>query len=197
MPITLQVFRTVVAVLATAAGCRSTHHRASEHAPTQPQREQQAEYAVHSHLLRGQLHPIIVSDSSVPPFHGRAVFCFEPETKPRSCIEPQAGTSVDAWKDFARKNRQSWLLLPLFDTQLKVTLKRDATLPEATCQGPTITYFSRVGFNPALTEAVVNMTTVTGKGPMPPCGFATGSLMVLERTGSGWKSKGRQPTWIT
>ena len=165
---------------------------------THAQREQAAEYSVYSYLLRrGQKGIIIVNDSTTPAFQGRAVFCFEPDREPGSCLEPQSGTSVETWKNFARKNRRPQLIQPLFDKDLGVILKRDATLPEPTCQGPTITYFSSVGLSPDLTEAVVHVTTVTGKGPMPPCGFATGEHLVLRRTPAGWEPFGPASLWIT
>ncbi len=138
-----------------------------------------------------------MEDSTVRPFHGRAVFCFEPDSKPGSCFEPRKGASMEAWKDFARKNRKAWPMLPLFDKDLDVTLKRNAKLPEKTCRGPSIASFSRVGFNPELTEAILQVSWVTGKGPMPGCGFAQGSQLVLHKTATGWKVAENIISWIT
>jgi hypothetical protein len=155
-----------------------------------------AEYSVYSYLLRGTIGRI-VNDSTTPAFQGRSVFCFEPDRKPGSCIQPDSGTSVETWKDFARKNKRSHLILPLFDKELGVILKRDAKLPEPSCDGPTITYFSGVGLNPDLDEAIVYTTIVTGKGPMPGCGFAQGDYLVLKKSESGWKPFGPQTMWVT
>ncbi len=196
----IRVSPSVSLLLLFITGCQSLGRTGSEQVATQSHRELQAEYSVYSDLLRMQRRRdrIIVADSTVPPFQGRAVFCFEPDRKPGSCLEPQEGTSVDAWKDFASKNRRSWLLHPLFEKDLDVTMVRDADLPTATCEGPTITYFSRVGFNPELTQAIVHVTTVTGKGPMPPCGHAWGERLVLQRTPTGWQAVGdNQSFWVT
>ena len=159
-------------------------------------KEREAEYSVYSYLLRGT-NGRIVNDSTTPAFQGRSVFCFEPDSKPGDCLQPKPGTSVETWKDFARKNKQRHLLLPLFELELGVILKRDAKLPEPTCDGPTITYFSSVGLNPELNEAIVHTTTVRGKGPMPGCGFASGDYLVLKKSEEGWKPFGPQTTWIT
>jgi hypothetical protein len=165
---------------------------------THAQREQAAEYSVYSYLLRGNPKgTTIVNDSTSPAFQGRPVFCFEPDRKPGSCLEPEPGTSVETWKSFARKNRKPQLIQPLFDKDLGVILKRDSMLPEPTCDGPTITYFSSVGFNADLTEAAVHFSIVRGKGPMPPCGWATFNHLVLRKTPTGWAPFGRQTIGIT
>lgn len=188
----------IASTLHTATPTRARESLPSVSDSTHAQREQAAEYSVHSYLLRRrQKGTIIVNDSTTPAFQGRAVFCFEPDREPGSCLEPAPGTSVETWKNFARKNLKPHLIQPLFDRDLGVVLKRNATLPEPTCQGPTITYFSSVGLSPDLTEAVVHVTTVTGKGPMPPCGFASGEQLVLRRTPGGWKPVGPLSLWIT
>ncbi len=189
----------ILLLLLLTVGCQSLPREGSRQVEPRSHRELQAEYSVYSHLLRKQRRSerIIVGDSTVPPFQGRAVFCFEPDRKPGSCMEPQEGTSVDAWKDFAGKNRRSWILHPLFEQDLDVVMLRDARPSAATCDGPTITYFSRVGFNAELTQAIVHVTTVTGKGSMPPCGHASGEQLVLQRTPTGWQPVGNQVVWVT
>ena len=188
-----------LAVVSLVIGCAPPSSGSVESSRSRVKSEQEAEYDVYSHLLRGQAKDgiVFVHDSTVPPFQGRAVFCFEPDREPGSCLEPRAGTSADAWKDFALKNRKAWLLHPLFRKDLGVKLKRETKVPEATCSGPTVVYFSRVGFDPERTQAVVVVTYVTGKGPKPGCGFATGSHLVLEKTETGWKEFGTQTMWVT
>ena len=184
-------------VVVVPLACAPGHNRVSTRTLSWEQAERDAEYSVYSHLLRGQSRPIIVNDSTSPMSQGRQVYCSQPDLRPGSCIEPPAGTSVEMWEDFAEKNRQAWLIEPRFDPSINVVMKRDAKLPEADCSGPRINYFSRVGFNLDLTQAVVRITTITGKGPMPGCGFATGTRIMLQKTETGWKTFGNQAVFIS
>ena len=122
--------------------------------------------------------------------------CFEPDRKPGSCIEPRAGTSVEMWKDYARKNRQSWLIEPFFDSSLNVVLKRHTNLPEADCTAPTINYFSRVGFNLDLPKPQSTSRPSPEKGRCP-IGFATGTTLTLRKTETGWEKFGQEFIWIS
>jgi len=189
----------LIAVLAGMPACRpGTPGPAS--AIEQPSvRERDAEYSVYSHLLR-QYHkdPFVrISDSTYRPFDGKVAFCSEPNRKPGYCISPRPGTPAEMWTDYAQKNRQRWLLLPLFDRDLNIPLVRNAPSVEVTCKAPTTIRFSKVGFNQDLTQAMVEVTSVTGKGPMPGCGVASGYWVILERTETGWRERMSLGGWIT
>ena len=183
--------------LLCAAGCRPIDHSAAQTVDKNALAERQLEYAIYSLILRGNESSelLLIADSSIG-FDGRIHLCNADDAAPY-CIKPQPGTSPEAWVDYVRKNRQRVMIQPLFDKDLRLTLKRNAGPVDTTCTGPTTVWFSRVGFNVDRRQAVVAVTWVTGTGPFPGCGVITGSTTVFERHGSGWRSVGKGTISIT
>ena len=190
-----RVYWPLIFLALTIPACVTNRGRVETRVSAYAERELEAEYSVYSYLLRGSRTPIIVSDSTVPKPLPRAIICFERDSKAGSCSTP--APVAEAWEDFNAKNQVAWILMPLFEKAMNVTLKRDAVLPDETCSVPTVVYFSRVGLNRDLTRAVVTMTSVTGKGPRPGCGVTWGMHLVLERTPEGWKAIGPQLNWVS
>jgi len=92
-----------------------------------------------------------------------------------------------AWSDFVQKRLVKVEVTEKFQQSLGVRLERDAPKPEATCNSPDILVFSRVGFDPSRTYAIVTVEEITGRGPYPGCGFVTWSTGIFRRSGSEWK----------
>jgi|SRR5687768_3160576 len=177
------------AIVFAAAGCSSIARTAPREADHRAAREREAEYSVYSHFLRlYQTQPNVrISDSTQRVFGGAVSLCSQSDRKPGYCVSPRPGTSVEMWSDYVQKNQRRSLLLPLFDPDVNIPLERNAPPVEITCRAPTTIHFSRVGLNPDLTQAIVQVTYITGKGPMPGCGFTATYAVVVERTKTGWR----------
>src|SRR5688572_14771517 len=110
------------AIVFVVGGCSSIARTGASEAEQRAARELEAEYSVYSHLLRlyrNESH-MQISDSTHRALNGNVSFCSEPDRKPGYCVSPRPGTSVEMWTDYARKNRQRWLLLSLFDRDLNI-----------------------------------------------------------------------------
>ena len=183
--------------LLCAAGCRAIDQSAAQTLDKNALAERQLEYSIYSLVLRGngQSETLLIADSSIR-YHARTHLCSAAEQGPY-CISPQPGTAHEAWREFVKKNRSRVIIQPLFDKDLRLMLRRNAGAVDVTCTGPTTVSFSRVGFNRDRSQAVLEVTWVTGRGPFPGCGVITSSTTVLERHGSGWRSVGRGTISIT
>ena len=165
--------------------------RLTSEIPTGPGRSEvaDAEYEVYSFLLQSMpdRSTLLVADSTTQRGAKPNRFCRAPGVPSADCLKPFEGVTYEAWFDFAEKNLSASLLHDRFDRELKVKLVRNAPQVERTCTTPKVIRFSRVGFNDDRSQAVLRMSTHTGKPSEWGCGFVQGSLIILEKTSTGWR----------
>jgi hypothetical protein len=144
------------------------------------------EYEVYSDPLATRLRGVRFVADSTERFYASP--CTGDEGRYSNCIKAPAETSVEAWQEFAARNRESVALTrsgfaDSLQLQLRGSVRAD---PTATCRSPRLVHFSRVGFSADGSQAVLSYSDVVGRGPYPGCGYVTGNIVVVERRAGVW-----------
>jgi len=188
----------LVIALVSCVGCQSAHRSHGGEIASEGTHPQAIEYSVYSHAIRLEARgrTVIVRDSTHRPYGGGEIrFCGA--RTPIPCVDRNPTVPSETWDDLTLKSRRRWLLQPLFDKDISVSLKRQSKPLEASCEAPTTISLSRVGFNADHTVAVVELEVATGKGPYPGCGVASGYFRILKRSGDSWRSIEAVNFWMS